>query len=83
MATLMTGPTTYGRTWRSRLPGEKHLRGGPQNFNRRPDALTVMTTVALVVYDRLGLMILERTWFNLTLMCAGSLVLAGVITLTV
>ena len=41
----------------------------------------VMATVALVVYDRLGLMILKRTWFNLDLLWAGALVAAGVITL--
>ena len=44
---------------------------------------TVMALVALVVYDRLGLMILKRTWFNLDLLWAGVLVGAGVITLIV
>jgi hypothetical protein len=43
----------------------------------------VMALVALVVYDRLGLMILKRTWFNLDLLWAGVLVGAGVITLIV
>jgi hypothetical protein len=43
----------------------------------------VMAVVALVVYDRLGLMILKRTWFNLDLLWAGVLVGAGVITLIV
>ena len=43
----------------------------------------VMAAVALVVYDRLGLMILKRTWFNLDLLWAGTLVVAGVITLVV
>jgi hypothetical protein len=41
----------------------------------------VMAGVALVVYDRLGLMILKRTWFNVDLLWAGALVGAGVITL--
>jgi hypothetical protein len=41
----------------------------------------VMAAVALVVYDRLGLMILKRTWFNVDLIWAGALVGAGVITL--
>jgi hypothetical protein len=41
----------------------------------------VMVVVALVVYDRLGLMILKRTWFNVDLLWAGALVGAGVITL--
>jgi hypothetical protein len=41
----------------------------------------VMAAVALVVYDRLGLMILKRTWFNVDLLWAGALVGAGVITL--
>jgi hypothetical protein len=41
----------------------------------------VMAAVALVVYDRLGLMILKRTWFNVDLLWACALVGAGVITL--
>lgn len=43
----------------------------------------VMAAVALVVYDRLGLMILKRTWFNVDLLWAGALVVAGVIALVV
>jgi hypothetical protein len=43
----------------------------------------VMPAVALVVYDRLGLMMLKRTWFNADLIWAGALVGAGVITLVV
>jgi hypothetical protein len=41
----------------------------------------VMVVVALVVYDRLGLMILKRTWFNVDLIWAMALVAAGVFTL--
>jgi hypothetical protein len=41
----------------------------------------VMAVIALMVYDRLGLMILKRTWFNVDLIWAGALVGAGVITL--
>ena len=33
----------------------------------------VMAVVALVVYDRLGLMILKRTWFNVDLLWAAAL----------
>ena len=43
----------------------------------------VMAAVALVVYEKLGVMILKRTWFNLDLLWAGALVGAGVITLMV
>ena len=43
----------------------------------------VMAVVALVVYDRLGLMILKRTWFNVDLLWAAALVGTGVITLLV
>jgi hypothetical protein len=43
----------------------------------------VMAVVALVVYDRLGLMILKRTWFNVDLLWAAALVGAGMITLLV
>jgi hypothetical protein len=42
-----------------------------------------MAAVALVVYDRLGLMILKRTWFNVDLIWAGALVVAGGIALVV
>ena len=41
----------------------------------------VMGSVAIVVYEKLGLMILKRTWFNVDLLWAGALVAAGVVTL--
>jgi hypothetical protein len=43
----------------------------------------VMAAVALIVYEKLGLMILKRTWLNVDLIWAGALVGAGVITLVV
>jgi hypothetical protein len=43
----------------------------------------VMAAVALVVYDRLGLMILKRTWFDADLVWAVALVVAGGLTLVV
>jgi hypothetical protein len=43
----------------------------------------VMAAVAVLVYEKLGVMILKRTWFNLDLLWAGTLVVAGVITLVV
>jgi hypothetical protein len=43
----------------------------------------VLAAVALVVHDKLGLMILKRTWFNVDLIWAAALVGAGVITLVV
>jgi hypothetical protein len=43
----------------------------------------VMGVIAVVVYEKLGVMILKRTWFNLDLLWAGTLVAAGVITLVV
>jgi uncharacterized membrane protein len=43
----------------------------------------VMGAVAMVVYEKLGVMILKRTWFNLDLLWAGALVGAGLITLAV
>ena len=43
----------------------------------------VMGTIAVVVYEKLGVMILKRTWFNLDLLWAGALVGAGLITLVV
>jgi hypothetical protein len=38
---------------------------------------SVMAVVALLVYDRLGLAILRRAWFNLDRLWAGALVVAG------
>jgi hypothetical protein len=43
----------------------------------------VMGVIALVVYEKLGVMILKRTWFNLDLLWAGALVGAGLITLVI
>ena len=43
----------------------------------------VMGAIAVVVYEKLGVMILKRTWFNVDLLWAGTLVAAGVITLVV
>jgi hypothetical protein len=43
----------------------------------------VMGTIAVVVYEKLGVMILKRTWFNIDLLWAGALMAAGVITLFV
>jgi hypothetical protein len=40
----------------------------------------VMGVVALVVYDRLGLAILRRAWFNVDRLWAGALVVAGALT---
>jgi hypothetical protein len=42
-----------------------------------------MGVIAVVVYEKLGVMILKRTWFNLDLLWAGALVGAGLITLVV
>ena len=41
----------------------------------------VMAAGAVVGYEKLGVMILKRTWFNLDLLWAGALVCAGGITL--
>jgi uncharacterized membrane protein len=43
----------------------------------------VMGAIAIMVYEKLGVMILKRTWFNLDLLWAGALVGAGLITLVV
>ena len=43
--------------------------------------LAVMGAVAVVVYDRVGLAVLRKTWINLDAMWAGAFVLAGVLTL--
>ena len=43
----------------------------------------VMVIIAVVVYEKLGVMILKRTWFNIDFLWAGALMAAGVITLFV
>jgi hypothetical protein len=43
----------------------------------------VMGVIAVVVYEKLGVLILKRTWFNLDLLWAGALVEADLITLVV
>ena len=43
----------------------------------------VMGAIAIMVYEKLGVMILKRTWFNLDLLWAGALVASGLITLVV
>jgi hypothetical protein len=43
----------------------------------------VMGAVAMVVYEKLGVMILKRIWYNVDLLWAGALVGAGVITLVI
>jgi hypothetical protein len=41
----------------------------------------VMGAIALVVYEKVGLAILRRAWFNLDRVWAGALIAAGVLTL--
>jgi len=43
----------------------------------------VMGAVAVLVYEKLGVKILKRAWFNLDLLWAGTLVAAGLFTLVV
>ena len=43
----------------------------------------VMAVVALVGYEKLGVMILKRTWFNVDLIWAGAVVVTGGIALVV
>jgi hypothetical protein len=41
----------------------------------------VMAIVAVVVYEKLGLRLLRRAWFNLDFLWTGAILLAGVLTL--
>jgi hypothetical protein len=43
--------------------------------------LAVLLAVALVVYERLGVAILRRAWYNLDRLWAGALVAAGLVTM--
>jgi hypothetical protein len=55
------------------------LRSSPTGLSM----FVVMGATAIVVYEKLGVMILKRTWFNVDLLWAGALVGAGLITLFV
>ena len=41
----------------------------------------VMAVVAIVVFEKLGLRLLRRAWFNLDFLWTGALLLAGLLTL--
>lgn len=43
--------------------------------------LLVMGLIAVVVYEKVGLAILRRAWFNLDVVWAVALVITGVVTL--
>jgi hypothetical protein len=43
--------------------------------------LVVMAAVALIVYEKVGVMILRRAWINLDQIWAGAVIVAGVFTL--
>jgi hypothetical protein len=43
--------------------------------------VAVMAVVAVVVYDRLGVRVVQRAWLNTDQVWAGSFVLAGILTL--
>ena len=43
----------------------------------------VMGAVAVLVYEKLGVMIFKRTWFNVDLLWSGALMGTGVITLVI
>jgi hypothetical protein len=45
--------------------------------------LTVTAAVALVVYQKLGLALLRRAWFNLDLLWAIALIVTGVVAVVV
>ena len=44
--------------------------------------LSVTACVAVLVFERLGVGILRRAWFNLDLIWASALVVTGVLTLS-
>ncbi len=51
-------------------------RGSPHHRH-----LLVATLIALLIYEKLGLAILRRAWFNLDLLWIIALILSGVIIL--
>jgi hypothetical protein len=42
-----------------------------------------MGAIAVVVFERVGLAVLRRAWFNLDRIWAGALIVAGVVTFAV
>jgi hypothetical protein len=45
--------------------------------------LIVMGTIAVVVYDRVGLAFLRSAWINLDVVWAGALIAAGLLSLLI
>jgi hypothetical protein len=43
--------------------------------------LVVMATIAVVVYERLGLNVLRKAWLNVDLLWSVAVIAAGVVTL--
>jgi hypothetical protein len=84
-AEQMHGPHAHGaHTDHAAMTGSATLVGDIAVVGLHTLALfAVMGVIAMVVYEKLGVMILKRTWFNLDLLWAGALVGAGFITLVV
>src|SRR5712692_6517300 len=78
-AGLMLAPVFFG------LPGpagSMHASGGLAILAAHTAAMfLVMGSVALVVYESVGLELVRRAWVNLELVCGVSLVLAGAVML--
>ena len=96
-AGLMLIPVLLGLSSTGRMPGA-HAHGAHADHMTDPATvlgglavvgihtlamLAVMGVVATVVYEKLGLMMLKRAWFNVDLLWAGALVGAGVITMII
>ncbi|MCB0182675.1 MAG: hypothetical protein KDE31_00340 [Caldilineaceae bacterium] len=59
------------------LPGTEVLAVGAHTLAM----FAVMAVVAVVVYEKVGLRLLRRAWFNLDFLWTGAILLAGIITL--
>ena len=59
------------------LPGTEVLAVGVHTLAM----FAVMAVVAVVVYEKVGLRLLRRAWFNLDFLWTGAILLAGIITL--
>lgn len=84
---MAAGPSATGHTGHaghsvmllSVLP-DGQLAGLAATLAHTVGYLVVMGLVAVLVYEKLGLRLLRTLWFNLDLIWAGTLILAGVMT---
>jgi hypothetical protein len=91
-AGLMVAPVLLGAGAAGEAAAQDHTLASVQEHAMSPAGsglavllhvgamVAVMGAIAVLVYDRWGLTVLQRTWINLDAVWAGAFVLAGVLT---